>query len=203
MIIKKCGIGAGKKILEIGCGTGALTQYLARTNASVIATDFDERFLGVAQNKINFPNVFFQIADAEILKNFSSDSFDVVCGVSILHHLNIDLALKNIQRVLKPGGAMAFSEPNMLNPQIAIQKNTLFIKKWFGDSPDETAFFKWRMKKTLTENHFRDILVEPFDFLHPVFPDFLFSPVVLLADMLEKIPFMKEIAGSLFIFGRK
>lgn len=203
MIIAKCNIGEGKKVLEIGCGTGTLTRYLAGTGALIIATDLDERFLKFARDKVLSQEVQFQVANAETLENFLPDSFDVVCGVSILHHLDISLSLKNIWRVLKPGGIMAFSEPNMLNPQIAIQKNIPFIKKWLGDSPDETAFFGWRIKMMLEENNFSEILIEPFDFLHPAIPGFLTSSIIKFGNMLEKIPFIKEIAGSLFIFGRK
>lgn len=203
MIIGRCDIDASKKVLEIGCGTGTLTEYLARTGSLITATDLDENFLNIARKQIQFSNVRFQTADAEKLENFPDDSFDAVCGVSILHHLNINSALKNIWRVLKPGGTMAFSEPNMLNPHIAIQKNIPFVKKMSGDSPDETAFFQWRMKTSLVKNNFNDISVEPFDFLHPAFPDFLFAPISLFAGILEKITFIKEIAGSLFIFGRK
>jgi hypothetical protein len=41
---------------------------------------------------------------------------------------------------LKSGGTIYFTEPNMLNPQIAIQKNVSWVKRKLGDSPDETAF---------------------------------------------------------------
>ena len=66
----------------------------------------------------------------------------------------IEEALRDIYRVLKPGGTIYFTEPNMLNPQIAMQKNIPWIKRKLGDSPDETAFFRWPLRRLPVFNHF-------------------------------------------------
>lgn len=204
MIIQYCGMNKNFTVLEIGCGTGTLTEYLAKTGAQITATDLSKGFLDLASQKIKYQNVSFQTANAERLDNFKDNSFDAVVGLSILHHLDIQSALKNIHRVLKSGGIMAFSEPNMLNPQIMIQKNIPFIKKMLGDSPDETAFFKWQARKLLDQNGFKNITVKPIDFVNPfITPRFLLNPMIKISDFLEKIPLVKEIAGSLFISARK
>ena len=91
------------------------------------------------------PNVQYQIQNAYAL-SYSERVFDSVVGSSVLHHLEIKEALRDIYRVLKPGGTIYFTEPNMLNPQIAIQKNIPWIKRKLGDSPDETAFFRWSLR---------------------------------------------------------
>lgn len=204
MIIEYCGMNENFTVLEIGCGTGTLTEYLAKTGAQVTATDLSQGFLDLASQKIKYHNVSFQTANAERLDNFKDNSFDAVVGLSILHHLDMQSALQNIYRVLKSGGIMAFSEPNMLNPQIMIQKNISFIKKIMGDSPDETAFFKWQARKLLEQNGFKNVMVKPIDFVHPfTTPSFLLNPMIKISDFFEKIPFIKEIAGSLFILGKK
>ena len=94
---------------------------------------------------------------------------------------------------------MIFTEPNMLNPQIFIQKNVPFIKKLMGDTPEETAFFKWKLSRELRESEFTDIRILPFDFLHPWTPGFLINGVDAAGKLFEKIPIIKEIAGSLLI----
>lgn len=203
MIIDFCKIGPGSRVLEIGCGTGALSEYLAKTGAGIVATDLFSEFLEMAKKKVSVPNVSFRVANAEIMPEFADGSFDAVCGLSILHHLNLGLALPNFYRVLKPGGRLVFAEPNMMNPQIALQKNIPFIKKFAGDSPDETAFFRWRIKRQLHENHFTEIIARPFDFLHPLIPDFAAQSVNSLGLFMEKIPLVREIAGSVFIRAQK
>jgi len=204
MIVESCGVKPGKKVLEIGCGTGSLVKFLVETGADVVATDIFPEFLELAKKNVGeATNVEFKIEDAQILASFPDESFDVVCGLSILHHLNVNLTLKNIYRVLKPGGVMAFSEPNMLNPQIAIQKNIPLIKRWLGDSPDETAFFSWQMRRLLRGTGYQDVEIRSFDFLHPAIPDSLANICETCGKILEKIPLIKEIGGSLFIYAKK
>lgn len=204
MVIDYCQLGAGKRVLEIGCGTGTLTEELVKTGATVVATDIFQEFLRAVENRIGVrESVSYQIADAETLEGFADESFDAVVGLSILHHLDVDKTLSNIRRVLKPGGFIAFAEPNMLNPQIALQKNIPLLKKIMGDSPDETAFFRWPFAKKLKDGGFSNSVVVPFDFLHPIIPDFLAAAVDGLGLFLEKIPLIKEIAGSVFIGAKK
>lgn len=57
----------------------------------------------------------FHVMDAHRLE-FEDDSFDVVFGKAILHHLDYAVALEEIRRVLKPGGVLVFMEPLDFNP---------------------------------------------------------------------------------------
>jgi hypothetical protein len=75
----------------------------------------------------------------------------------------VDQALKEFARILKPGGGIMFTEPNMMNPQIALVKNTPALKRRAGDSPDETAFFRWVIAGKLRHHGFTDISIVPFD----------------------------------------
>src|SRR5438477_12697061 len=102
-------------------------------------------------------------------------------------------------RVLKPDGTIYFTEPNMLNPQIAIQKNVPWIKRTLGDSPDETAFFRWPLRRVLEQMGYREIRIAAFDFLHPKTPVPLINHVNQLGRFLEKMPVISEFAGSLYI----
>ncbi len=203
MIMKEGNISKGKLALEIGCGTGVISKLLACSQATIIATDIFDEFLTIAKKNNSHAHLMFQKSDAHTLISFKDSTFDVIYGVSILHHLEAQKALKSMHRVLKPGGFILFSEPNMLNPQIAIQKNIPFIKSWLGDSPDETAFFRWQAHSLLKAQGFRAIRITPFDFLHPAIPDIFAKPLLRLGNMLEKIPLLKEIAGSLFIKAQK
>ena len=151
-----------------------------------------------ARKVITSANVFFKIDNAYAM-SFPEESFDHVVGSSVLHHLEIRKALSEIFRVLKPGGSIAFTEPNMMNPQIAIQKNIPSIKKRMGDSPDETAFFKWQIKRLLAQAGFNSIEVIPFDFLHPAVPPRLIGTIKWMGHVAERIPLIRGIAGSLYI----
>jgi ubiquinone/menaquinone biosynthesis C-methylase UbiE len=186
------------RVLELGCGTGYFTRELAKLRIQVTAIDISPELIEAAKSEIKSENVSFEVQNAYEM-TYGSDQFEAVIGSSVLHHLEIEKAVSEIYRVLKPGGVIAFTEPNMLNPQIALQKNIPWLKRRLGDSPDETAFFSWNIKKLLTRAGFKNVQATPFDFLHPAIPPALISPVVGISKIAEKTPLLKEIAGSLFI----
>ncbi|MBU8901257.1 MAG: class I SAM-dependent methyltransferase [Victivallales bacterium] len=189
---------ADMKVLELGCGTGYFTKEAAKSGAAISAIDISAELLEQAKIEVPLENVEFMLENAYDM-GFDDNSFDAVIGSSVLHHLEIDKALKEIFRVLRPGGTLHFTEPNMLNPQIALQKNIPFLKKMLGDSPDETAFFAWSLKKKMLKYGFSAVNIKAFDFLHPAIPGFMLPIMLPFCSALEKIPIFSSIAGSLFI----
>ena len=190
------------KVLEVGCGTGYFTRELVKWCLNVTAIDISPDLLELARQEISQPGVNFAVENAYAM-SFGENQFDAVVGISVLHHLDIERGLSEIFRVLKPGGLICFTEPNMMNPQIAVQKNIPFIKKLLGDSPDETAFFRWDMSARLQRQGFTHVRVCPFDFLHPSLPGRLVPLLERVCMTLENIPVMREIAGSLHIYALK
>jgi 2-polyprenyl-3-methyl-5-hydroxy-6-metoxy-1,4-benzoquinol methylase len=191
-------LGPGMSVLELGCGTGYFTRELARSGADIVAIDVSPELLEIARSNCSAPNVRYEIQNAYRL-SYPDAAFDSVVGSSVLHHLEVEAALREIYRVLKPGGTIYFTEPNMLNPQIAIQKNVPWIKRKLGDSPDETAFFRWPLRRLLEQTGFRDVRTDPFDFLHPGTPVPLIHRVDAVGQFLESVPVISEVAGSLYI----
>lgn len=190
------------RVLEIGCGTGYYTKELGKTGASITAIDISPDLLEIARANITSKNIAFKLENA-YATTFEDNFFDAVLGSSVLHHLEVEKALREIFRILKPGATVMFTEPNMLNPQIAIEKNIPYIKEKLGDSPDETAFFKWQIKNLLKAVGFQNVSAIPFDFLHPAIPKPLIPFIKTLCMAAEKLPILKEIAGSLYINARK
>ena len=192
----------GMTVLELGCGAGYFTPELARSGADIVASDVSPELLEIARANCSAPNVRYQIQNAHAL-SYAEAVFDSVVGSSVLHHLEIEEALREIYRVLKPMGTIYFTEPNMLNPQIAIQKNIPWIKRKLGDSPDETAFFRWPLWRLLEQTGYRDVRIDPFDFLHPKTPVALIDHVKAFGRFLENVPVISEFAGSLYIRATK
>jgi SAM-dependent methyltransferase len=201
LILEHARIRPGMNVLEFGCGTGLFSRKLAASGANVVSIDLSPDLIEEAK-KEPITNVRYVVGDIESL-DFSANSFDAVVGSSVLHHVDFTKALTEAYRVLKSGGRVAFAEPNMLNPQIALQKNVPFIKRRLGDSPDETAFFRWTIRRTLEEIGFTDIFIKPHDFLHPAIPTSFIPFVKDCGNILEAIPIIREIAGSLLFAGTK
>ena len=109
------GIGEirGKRILDLGCGTGFVAALLAANGADVDAIDVSESSLEVARWRVLVSgladSVRFHVMPGEKLA-FPDGDFDAVCGAFVLHHLDLSTAASELRRVLRPGGTGAFIE---------------------------------------------------------------------------------------------
>lgn len=191
-----------KSVMEIGCGSGFKAYTLARKSGmSVLATDIDPEYIGEAKRDFQLPNLNFMVVDSTELDNTKNSSFDYIVGNGILHHLyhHLDSALSNILRILKDNGKMIFIEPNIYNPFVHFIFFYQYGRKMAHLDPDEMAFSKSFITKKLIKAGFKDIKVEYKDFLLPGIPSFLIQPSIAVGDVLEKIPFVKNVSQSIFI----
>jgi ubiquinone/menaquinone biosynthesis C-methylase UbiE len=110
MIGEIVGDVSGKKVLDVGCGTGRLIQKLVEKGAVVTGADISSEMLKIAQRK--FGQVEFVEADIEHLP-FENDSFDVVVASFVIVHLkDLRKAFDEVYRVLKPGGSFIVTNVN-------------------------------------------------------------------------------------------
>ncbi|MBC8144198.1 MAG: class I SAM-dependent methyltransferase [bacterium] len=114
------------RVLDYGCGTGGSTCTIAQSGARVTGIDISPGAIAVAQQKVRDAGlgdrVDLHVMNAEELA-FDDNTFDVVCGSSVLHHLDLDACYREIHRVLKPGGVAVFDEPLGHNPLINWYRN--------------------------------------------------------------------------------
>jgi SAM-dependent methyltransferase len=170
----------------------------AATGAQIVAVDISPELLAKARLR-NLP-----VAQVTFLEKRFEDCeidgpFDAVVGSSILHHLDIDQAIERIKALLKRGGRISFAEPNMLNPQVFLERRFHYLPMFAYTSPDETAFVRWKLAEKLRKAGFHDITVVPFDWLHPFTPKPLIGAVRSIGTLLEAIPGAREFSGSLAI----
>jgi SAM-dependent methyltransferase len=98
--------------LEVGCGNGVVSRYLAGSyQASVVGIDVDKEQVELARKEAgNIANICLLEADATSLP-FGDGSFDLVLSFGVLHHIeNWQGALKEIKRVLRPGGYFIYAD---------------------------------------------------------------------------------------------
>jgi ubiquinone/menaquinone biosynthesis C-methylase UbiE len=97
---------AGEKILEIGCSTGMDSAELVRLGKQVVGVDLSPQSIEVAKHHFQLVGLTaeLKVENAQQL-TFSDNSFDVVYSFGVLHHTpNIEAAMDEVYRVLKPGG---------------------------------------------------------------------------------------------------
>jgi SAM-dependent methyltransferase len=115
---------AGKDVLEYGCGKGSHAFDLAARGARVTGIDISPVAIDVSATIAaeRGLTVEFTEMNAERLE-FPTRSFDLICGASILHHLDLDTCGAQIARCLRPDGIAAFVEPLGHNPLINYYRN--------------------------------------------------------------------------------
>lgn len=156
------------KILEIGCGPGALAEALHRwyPNAEITAIDRDSGFISFAQK--NIPGVTFMEGDATSLP-FAEHSFDVTISNTVQEHVEPTAFWGEQKRVLKPGGVcLCLSARRGLHCQAPCTEMTKEEKEfWEGIPQTESELEKYgvcrypmteaELPASMEENGFMDV----------------------------------------------
>ena len=106
-LLEAAEIGAGDRVLDVGCGPGDLAAAAASRGASVVGADLSQVMVAMARSR--HPELEFQQADAERLP-FPEGTFDAVVANLLIPHLpRPEVGLAELVRVLKQGGRLAVS----------------------------------------------------------------------------------------------
>jgi 2-polyprenyl-6-hydroxyphenyl methylase/3-demethylubiquinone-9 3-methyltransferase len=111
---------AGKRVLDVGCGGGILSDAMARKGAQVLGIDLSSRALRVAQLhalEAQTPNVEYREISAEALADSEPESFDAVTCMEMLEHVPDPASVvRACSKLVKPGGWVFISTINR-NPK--------------------------------------------------------------------------------------
>ena len=193
---------AGGSVLEIGCGTGRNSFLIAsKTGMRVLGTDLCVPFIAEANERFRLPHLRYAVLDFNKAAAFEGETFDYIVGNGILHHLYYHLgdALRNMRRLLKPGGKLVFLEPNLHNPYVFSIFRIPYLRRLAHLEPDEMAFTAHHVSSLLQAAGYRDIRVEYRDFLLPGIPDVFITPSIVVGAILERIPLVRMLSQSIFI----
>lgn len=147
----------GKKLLDIGCGSGENCIYYVDKGAKVIGIDQSKRLIEISKNK--FPKAKFFVIDMERM-NFSKNSFDVITSSLAVHYAkSLPRFFRSVSNILKKGGYFIFSleNPVVEGRERFVSKNKKYVlmgsvknmstgkKKWYGKYFEEgTRTSDWK-----------------------------------------------------------
>lgn len=189
------------RCLELGCGTGEFTARIAESGCELVAVELSDATAARCRERVG-ERAEVVVGNIETGEGLEGRRFDAIVGVSVLHHVNMDLCLRGTFPLLVPGGRFAFSEPNLANPQVWAERRIGLVRRWRRATPHETAFTAGGLRRLFERAGLEVELCEPFEFLHPATPQRLIGAVERLERLLESTP-ARAIAGSIRVAGRR
>ncbi len=194
-------------ILEVAAGAGALTEAVLRqaSLARITATDISPVSIRRLQQRVgSYPNLTSAVADITQL-DYPDATFDGVMANSALHHVDIQVCFRELIRVLRPGGRLVAFEPNLLNPEVFVEMTIArgMARRSLEYSASERTHSRWIYGRRLTEAGFADVSVRPFDFVHPLTPGLMIGIVSAVGQVIEHLPILREMSGSLLLTARR
>jgi ubiquinone/menaquinone biosynthesis C-methylase UbiE len=177
----------GAHVLDLGCGPGWTSSFLARMGYLVTGTDLAPDMIALAEKRAVREGVSecctFRVADSESF-DFPAE-FDAVLVYDTLHHTQHEsTVLQNCYRALKPGGKILLGEPGWLHGRRAQQ-----VTEELGVT--ERGFSPRALRKTLTQVGFRKIR-----HLVPTYRSYMDSPFIALKTALYDLAYYFAIAET-------
>jgi 2-polyprenyl-3-methyl-5-hydroxy-6-metoxy-1,4-benzoquinol methylase len=147
-------IGSGKKVLDIGCRDGTLTQHYVAGN-EVIGVDVDREALAICAQQLGIETHWHDVTAG---LPFANGRFDVVVCGEILEHIPYPpLALAEITRLLKPQGLIVGSVPNAFR---LVNRLKFLVGKDFEVDPTHLHHFSPSSLRLHLDPHFTQITLQ-------------------------------------------
>ena len=150
-------LNSNSKMLEVGCGTGSTAIRLAPFAGEVLATDFSEKMIHIAEQKLkesSVNNLRFQCISIEDIQ-VPNESLDLVSAQSLLHLVSDrELVIEKLHRTLKPGGYFV-SSTACVGDFLGFIKWIAPIGKAFGFLPLLKVFKRKELEQNIVDGGFK------------------------------------------------
>ena len=196
-----------KIVLDYGCGVGSITQKIAEISPSkLFGIDISEVSINKAkENAKNLNLKIDYIVDNCEQTKFKADTFDLVFGSGILHHLDLEKSISEINKILKINGEMVFLEPLGTNPLINFYRKLTPKSR----SIDEHPFLKKDFD--FIDSLFSQVTIKYYGFFTLIFfllyrnpkKSLIFKIISNLDHYFFKIKYFRNFAWSALIVAKK
>ncbi len=188
-------INHAKKIIEVGCGHGANSEYFEEFYDDYLGVDYSEELVRIASERYGNSKTKFVVDNIKKMDEYGS--FDIVIGIGILHHVdNIKEVLLKLKEIGHDNTLYLFYEPQRGNPFIQLlRKIRMNIDDSF--SSDQVFFEKQELTDIVENLGFKNIKTRFNGYFTPPFaqvilkPVTIFTPLVNISIILDKLLFRK------------
>ncbi|QDT91684.1 class I SAM-dependent methyltransferase [Gimesia algae] len=178
-------------VLEVGCGAGFAAKYLEGRIGSYCGVDYSENLIHYARAHNSGPEIEFVAAN---IKDFQpGKSFDLIFAIGLLHHFDdLDSMLESTVQLLNPGGWFIANEPQPGNPLISLARR---VRKRIDShySSEQKELTAKSLRSACERAKLSSVQIVPQGLFStpfaevPLHPQWLFTPVSILACFTDKI----------------
>jgi 2-polyprenyl-3-methyl-5-hydroxy-6-metoxy-1,4-benzoquinol methylase len=148
-------IGTGKKVLDLGCRDGMLTEFYSEDN-DVLGADIDKKALGLAKERLGIETLWLDLNEEW---PFTEASFDVIVACEIVEHLfYMDRFVEKVNASLKPGGLFIGSVPNAFRMR---NRMKFLLGKEYETDPTHVRQFSYGKLQNLLLKTFEEAEIVP------------------------------------------
>jgi SAM-dependent methyltransferase len=195
----------GQKILEIGAGSGRFTKSLiaaTRDECKITTVVFSLKYQDEIKEKLHNNDVDIVCLDS-FPGTLQDEKFDCVIANHMLGDHIREEFLCAVKQLIRPGGRFLLFEPNPWNYYHHVRKLFSCLKPRTWRRPVDTiSMNRIEVFSVLSEIGYTHINVLPYDFLYSPIPRFLIWPAQNLSIVMENFPYIRNLAGSLYIWAR-
>ena len=192
-------------LLDLGSGSCQWTREISAANGNrnpICAAIFNKEMYEKNQHS-SFPKNIERIHLDNFSEKLSERRFDFIVGYQLLTDENAGMLFSELKGLLKPGGQILLFDPNPWNPYQKVKRLFSKLFFFFKRAKNFQNFNRFDLSSLLSEIGYIKIKILPYDFLFPPLPKILLWPMQNLSLILENFPYVRNFAGSLFIWAQK
>ena len=224
-ILQQIGNLKEKKILDLGCGAGENSVYFAKKGAKCTATDFSCGMVKVTLALAKKYNVEIHAHEMNAMEiSYPDNTFDFVYASNLLHHVNPHKTLKEMHRVLKPGGKACFWDPLSHNPIINVYRMIATEVRTKDEKPLDISIVKY-LRSLFSEVNYDTFWISALwiflhfylvEHVHPnkerywkkiIYEEERLRPLYLklekIDNLIKRFPFVKALAWNIAVVATK
>lgn len=199
-----CFIDKEKKILDMGCGSGAYDRTLADMGYNVVGVDYSEHVIKKAVEKSKEKNIPYIVGALPFLP-FGKESFDIVICIGVFQNIrDEDMAIGELAGILKENGRIVLMTLNSLSIYAVgrkmLQKLDFFMRKNDDSIVYDRRYSYFELRNVLKDKGFNNfkfhgiyVFPKPLIFLEEICKE---TPIFKIID---KIPFVSPLLAHAFI----
>jgi len=197
------GFEQGSKLLDVGCANGPYSIELACRGFHMVGLDIAANNISIAKQHsqaLGLNNIEFIQGDAESIQEISDDEFDGVISFSCIRYMDNPIAaLKEMYRIVKPGGVVVVDFPNKASPWFYAIKT---LVKRGKIHPHDHHYFTYEALNMFDIAGFVDLTFARILYIHKLLPSILLSPA-LIFEMVGELPLLNNLATIIMVKGVK